>query len=341
MVRWSAGYLAEKGVEPPQARLDAEHLLAHAVGTTRLQLYLQFDRPLGPEELGRYKPLLLRRGRREPLQYVLGRGAFRELDLRVDRRVLIPRPETEQLVEAVLEWARARAGVQMSPRRRPPRGVLPWSADRIRDTADSTASSPTEAPSASVDGEAGSAEGARGGEIGAKGEALTALDVGTGSGCIALSLALEGPFGRVVATDASGGALELARENAVEAGVEGRVEFRQGSLFGPVAGERFDVIVSNPPYVAQAEAGELQPEVRDHEPAEALFAGRSGLEVLELLVDSAPEHLRERGLLALEVGLGQARTVVERLRATRSFPDPRIRMDLAGRPRIVLAELDH
>jgi release factor glutamine methyltransferase len=282
LILWSAGYLGEKGVE--QGRLDAEHLLAHALGTTRLQLYLQFDRPVDAGELAAFKPLLLRRAKREPLQYVMGRAAFRELELAVDRRVLIPRPETEVLVDVVLEWARI--------------------------------------------------EGQRSGR-----EDFSALDLGTGSGCIALSLLTEGPFARVVATDASPDALAVASANALKAGLSDRLDARTGSLWEPLAAdERFDVIVSNPPYVGQEEAAALEPEVRDWEPSSALFAGVGGLDLVSAIVAGAAERLCPGGLLALEVGLGQAGPVAEMLSAAGGFGEPRVRRDLTGRPRIVCAE---
>lgn len=279
LILWSAQYLSERGVE--HGRLDAEHLLAHALGTSRLQLYLQFDRPLDAAELAAFRPLLLRRSKREPLQYVVGRAAFRNLELAVDRRVLIPRPETEVLVEAVLEWARAH----------------------------------------SVAGP------------------LSALDVGTGSGCIALALLTEGPFERVVATDASADALAVAAANAAAAGCSDRWDGRLGSLWEPLRPEeRFDVIVSNPPYVARAEASDLQPEVRDWEPEAALFAGPEGLDVLRALAAGAADRLRPGGLLALELGLGQAERMGEAVRSASGFGEPRVRRDLAGRPRILLAQ---
>ncbi len=277
MMRWSGEYLEEKGVE--KGRLDAEHLLAHALGLARLNLYLQFDRPLTAEELDRFRPLLRRRARREPLQYILGRAAFRELDLRVDPRVLIPRPETEVLVQEILDWA----------------------ADEGR-------------------------------------QGLEALDVGTGSGAIALSLAVEGPFRRVVATDASREALEVAAENRAEAGLEERVELREGSLFEPLAAdEGFDVVVSNPPYVAEVEAGDLEPEVAEWEPRGALFGGPDGLAVLRALVAGAGGRLRPGGLLALELGAGQAGPMVRAVEEQGSWDDVRVRKDLAGRERVLLA----
>ena len=276
MMEWSGEYLEGKGIT--RGRLDAEHLLADVLGLGRLDLYLQFDRPLVAAELDRYRPLLKRRAKREPLQYILGRAAFRELDLEVDERVLIPRPETEILLDEVLEWAAAHAGEQ-----------------------------------------------ARG------------LDLGTGCGAIALSLVLEGPFELVVATDTSAAALEIARRNAEASGLADKVEFRLGSYFDPVAeGEVFDLVVSNPPYVAEGEAPSLEPEVREWEPGEALFAGPDGLGALRAIVAGAGSHVRPGGLLALEVGAGQAGPVVAMLEDTGEYVDVRVRRDLAGRERMVL-----
>ena len=275
IIRWSGEWLGERGVE--SGRLDAEHLLAHALGTTRLQLYLQYDRPLDPGELAAFRPLLRRRGAREPLQYIVGRAAFRHLDLLVDPRVLIPRPETEELVQIVLDWAADRSG-------------------------------------------------------------LDALDVGTGSGCIALSLLAEGPFERVVATDVSAEALEVARLNAEGAEVSEGWECREGAGLSPVLeGERFDVVVSNPPYVPARDSADLQPEVRDWEPAGALFAGDDGLSVLDALVASSADVLRSGGLMAVEVGLGQAEVVRGRIEAQGGFEGARVHRDLTGRPRFVTA----
>lgn len=277
LMRWSGEYLEGKGIG--RGRLEAEHLLAGALGVGRLQLYLQFDRPLTAEELDRFRPLLRRRAEREPVQYILGRAAFRELDLKVDRRVLIPRPETEVLVDEVLAWARATGR-----------------------------------------------------------EDLSAMDLGTGSGAIALSLAGEGPFARVVGTDVSPDAIEVARTNAVGAGLEDRVEFREGSLYEALgAEERFDVVVSNPPYVTDAEMEKLEPEVRAWEPAAALSGGPDGLAVLRPIVAGAGSHLEDGGLLALEVGADQSGSVVTRLEAEGGYEDVRVRRDFTGRERMVLA----
>ena len=275
LVGWTAGWLGEKDFH--NARLNAALLLAGTLGMKRLDLYLQHDRPLRPEELAEFKARLLRRAKREPLQYIEGTAAFRDLVLRVDPRVLIPRPETEVLVQAVLDWAAGK-------------------------------------------------------------DALAALDVGTGSGAIALSLATVGPFARVVAVDVSEDALEVARENHRAAAPASAADFRLGSLYDAVAGETFDVIVSNPPYVGEEERASLDAEVRDHEPALALFAGVGGLEVIAPLVAGAAAHLNAGGLLAMEIGAAQAEAVCALIRATHAFADPRVRRDYAGRDRIVTAE---
>ncbi len=275
LTRWSGGYLQEKGLE--NGRLDAELLLAQVLDTNRLDLYLQFDRPIHATELDRFKGLLLRRAAREPLQYILGTTAFRELEIRTDSRALIPRPETEILVGEVLEWAEK------------------------------------------------------------KDRELTGLDVGTGSGVIALSLLTEGPFSSFVGIDSSQDAMELARENVRGLKLEERMEVRRGALFEPLRPhERFDVIVSNPPYIPEGERGGLQPEVRDWEPAQALFAGSDGLAVLLPLVQGAPSHLNPGGLFGAEVGEGQAGKLAQALRETGAFDQVWIRPDLAGKERIVL-----
>lgn len=277
MVLWSAHYLQEKGV--PGARLDAEHLLADTLGVPRLELYLQHDRPLEASELAAFKPRLRRRARREPLQYVLGEAAFRQMDLAVDQRVLIPRPETELLAGQVLAWAAGRAA---------------------------------------------------GG--------LRALDLGTGCGALALALATEGDFDRIVATDTSRDALKVASMNHGQYHDGAPVEFRAGSLYEPVGrDERFDVIVSNPPYIPSSELEGLEPEVRDWEPRRALEAGTDGMQVLAPLIGGAPRHLGPGGLLALEVGADQAAPVTRRIEETGAFARVRVVPDLAGRERMVLA----
>lgn len=252
-------------------------LLAGVLGLKRLDLYLQFDRPLTAEELSEFKARLRRRLHHEPLQYIEGVAHFRGLQLQVDSRVLIPRPETEVLVDQVLAWAAGR-------------------------------------------------------------ERPTVADVGTGSGAIALSLLQEGDFSRVVATDISREALDLAEQNARTLAEHGTVEFRQGRTLEPLAGELFDIIVSNPPYIGTRESAQLPTDVREWEPHAALFAGDDGLEIVRELIDHAADHLLPRGLLALEIGEGQGEEVAALVRASPSYGEPAIRQDLTGRDRFLLVE---
>jgi release factor glutamine methyltransferase len=271
----SADYLAGKGID--SARLDAEHLLAHALGLGRLQMYLQHERFLEAGEVERFRPLLRRRGLREPLQYILGRQGFRELDLEVGPGVLIPRPETEQLVEVVLSWAKGRTDLEL-------------------------------------------------------------LDVGTGSGAIALSLLMEGPFRVGVGTDQSSAALEFAVRNRDTVGMKSRLALRCGRLFEPLEeGERFDLVVANPPYVAEGDRTALQPEVVDWEPEQALFAGPDGLALYREIIPGAVAALRPGGLLAVEVGDGQAGRVVDLVDETAEYGEASVHKDLAGKDRIVAA----
>jgi release factor glutamine methyltransferase len=216
----------------------------------------------------------------EPRAYVEGIAGFRLLDLVVDRRVLIPRPETEGLVERVLSWSGARCAV--------------------------------------------------------RGELLTVLDLGTGSGCIALSLAMEGRFARIVATDVSQEALAVARLNAARVRPERLPEFRLGAFFAPVGGEQFDVIVSNPPYIAAGEYAELDPSVRDFEPRLALESGADGLAHTRAILDAAPDHLEPGGLVALELDSRRAEPAAAIARA-RGFRDVRVERDVFDRPRFLLA----
>ncbi len=268
--------LAPSGADA--ASHDARFLLAGVLGTSPGQLALRRERYLSAGEWALFLERLARRARGEPLQYIEGRAAFRGLSLRVDRSVLIPRPETEQLVDCVLEWCRGKEG-------------------------------------------------------------LVGLYLGTGSGAIALSLAVEGPFAKLVAVDISPEALNLARVNTAEAGVTGKVDLRRGSLFEPLRpDERFHVVVSNPPYIADDEAGSLPKEVRDWEPAVALYAGPTGLEFIAPIIDAAPRHLEDDGLLALEVTPGVADAAVERLRERSAYGKPWIIEDLAGQRRVLMAE---
>lgn len=258
-----------------EARLKAELLVAHVLGIGRLDLLGQGTLSADPGQRARLQALASRVAAGEPLQYVLGETAFYGRWFTTDRRALIPRPETEELVHAVLEdtdlWCRQQP-------------VL--------------------------------------------------VDVGTGTGCIALSLAAERPAARVLAVDLSPAALELARENERRLGLAGRVEWRAGDLLAGFAPGSADAVVSNPPYVASAEIDTLALEIRAHEPRSALDGGADGLRLVARLVEEAFAVLRADGRLWLEIGDGQAEAV-RRLLAARGFGRTRVRRDLGGHERIV------
>lgn len=278
VIRWSGEYLTKKGVE--KGRLNAEHILAHVLRAKRLQLYLDFDRPLDEAELDRFRPLLRKRAARQPLQYLLGTAQFRDLELAVDRRVAVPRPETEYLIDVLQEVA---------------------GRSRVFDAA---------------------------------------LDVGTGSGAIALTLAAEGLARAVVATDLSAAALDVARGNARAAGLA-EVEFRAGDLLEPVEGRTFDLVLSNPPYLTEAEWLRAEPEVRDWEPRVAMVADESGLAVIRRLIGGLEGVLRPGGWVGLEVGSTQAGRVAAMLEGRPGLRAVQVHDDLAGRRRYVFARRPH
>ena len=252
----------------PSPLVDAEWLLAHALGVTRTDLYADGDHSLASANEQSFRELVTRRAQREPLAYVLGEWGFRRLTLRVDSRVLIPRPETESLVERCLELLDG----LLEPR---------------------------------------------------------VLDVGVGSGAIALAIADEHPGARVVATDNSPGALAVADENRRRTGLRGRVELVRGELFAGLDGS-FDLVVSNPPYVAPDEVDGLEPEVSRYEPREALVACGA----TEAIAEQARSRLASGGSLVLETGDGKAGAVAELLTGL-GYEEVSIGEDLAGRERVV------
>jgi release factor glutamine methyltransferase len=277
VLRWAADDFRARGIDA--ARLDAELLLARALSATRIQLIVDAKRPLEPAELARFRELVKRRRTFEPIAYILGEREFYGRAFRVDRRVLVPRPDTEALVEVGL--ARTRR-VSMSMR---------------------------------------------------------ALDLCTGSGCVAVTLGRERPTATVIGTDASEAALAVARDNALRLGAY-NVGFRAGDLFEAAPpGCRFDLVAANPPYVPAGDIATLQPDVRDHEPRAALDGGDDGLRVLGRVVAGAPRHLAPEGVLAVEVGAGQAPAVVELL-ARAGFADVRTQRDYAGIERVVSGVLE-
>lgn len=277
VLRWTIGRFERHGVE--SARLDAELLAAQAFARTRVELYTHFDQPLGDVELAAYRALVQRRLDGESVAYILGRKEFWSLDLLVDARVLVPRPDTETLVEKALELLQG---------------------------------------------------------MGADGRALRVADIGTGSGALALALKKERPGDEIVAVDVSPEALAVAGENARRLGLD--VAFLRGDLVEPLAPlAPFDLLASNPPYIPSRDIAGLSPEVR-REPHLALDGGEDGLALVRRLATDARKVLAPSGVLAMEIGAGQAALVMEILRS-QGYTRIGSRRDLAGIERVVFGHL--
>jgi release factor glutamine methyltransferase len=275
VVRWTTARFSERGMGTP--RLDAELLVAHVLSLPRVQLYVQFERTLAPEELAALRDLIKRRQAGESIAYLTGRKEFWKLELAVDARVLVPRPDTETLVEEAL----ARLGEPGEPVERTPPRIA---------------------------------------------------DVGTGSGALALTLAKLRPTAAVFAGDVSAAALEVARGNAERLGAA--VTFVEGDLGAPLAAHApFSLIVANLPYIPSGDLASLPADVRS-EPMLALDGGADGLDLVRRLVADAPALLAPGGVLALEIGAGQAEAT-RALLAAAGFTDVQARKDLAGVERVV------
>lgn len=265
----TTAYFQKRGIENP--RLNAEHLLAHSLGRKRLDVYLEFERDLAEPELAPIRELVRRRGQNEPLQHLLGTVEFCGNVFLCDKRALVPRPETEELVELL----------QLAIRN--PQSAM--------------------------------------------------VDVGTGSGVIALSLARKFPEAKIIATDISEEALLLARENAARLQID-QVEFRKCNLLENVDG-KFDLIVANLPYISRHDRQQLAAEVL-RDPEVAVFAGEKGDEMIRQLIETAPAHLNAGSLLALEIGLGQEPALIEFLRQ-KNYGDIEAKNDYSGRTRFLFA----
>jgi release factor glutamine methyltransferase len=268
----TTAYFTKRGIENP--RLNAEHLIAHVLKMSRLELYLEFETKLNETELAQLRGLVRRRAQGEPLQHLLGTVEFCGQTFAIDRRALVPRPETEELVELVAS------------------------------------------------------------EVGDQKSEIRIVDVGTGSGVIALSLAKHFPAAEVFAVDISDDALALARENAERLGLSERIHFRKSDLLESLP-ERFDLIVANLPYVSMQDRQSLAREVL-HDPEVALFAGETGDEIVRLLIAQAPSHLNPGGLLALEIGINQAEGLSDFLRQ-KNYHDIEAKKDYSGITRFLLA----
>lgn len=310
LIKWTTSYFDKKGIASP--RLEAELLLADVLDCPRIRLYVDFEKAVPPEKLATYREFVKRRAEaREPLQYILGHSQFIDLWLKVSPAVLIPRPETEILAL----WAVERLKERVPPPSPPP-----------PPPADATAQTETPVPPQSS---------------APLPPSLHALDLCTGSGCLALYMASKVPQASVIATDISAAALALAAENAATLKLAERVVFRQGDLFGALQAEEkgtFDVAVANPPYVDPAVSATLAPEVRDHEPREALYSEGGGLGLVRRILAEAGEWLRPGGWLGMELGQGQADEVRRLAEDAGCYSGVEIREDHAKLLRYVLAQ---
>jgi len=297
-----------RAAQIPSHTLATELLLMHALCRDRAWIYSHPGEPVDSATAEKFLALIARRSAGEPVQYLIGKQEFWGLEFEVTPAVLIPRPETEHVMEVALERLGER-GIKIHL------------------------------------------------DTGAPREKLQVADVGTGSGCLAVALAWELPHAEVFATDISAPALEVARRNAARHGVADRIHFVQCDLLSGLentalssvgarhavpasapGGSMFDLIVSNPPYIAHNEADELQREVRDHEPHAALFGGPTGIEMYQRLIDQARGLLRDRGVLVLELGHDSAERVRAIFDAQPEWSNVAITMDLAGIPRVLAAE---
>jgi release factor glutamine methyltransferase len=308
----------------PSPRMNAELLLMFTLDCDRAYLYAHPERELNGEELGRYEAALGERARGVPAQYITGHQEFWGMDLIVSPAVLIPRPETEHVVEAVLGLAGSGFGDAGS---RGPHGIKPSFLSGGSGTAGSRALRKNNHDSEAVVERAGGREGPP------HTIPLRIADVGTGCGCIALALAKELPGTEIYATDFSAAALEIACANAARLGFNGRIEFRQTDLLAGLTSD-FDFVVSNPPYVGESEEDQVQLEVRRYEPRSAVFAGPTGVEVIARLIPQALGALRPGGWLILEIS-GTIASAVQALLL--SWEDVRVISDLQSIPRVVQA----
>ena len=277
LIQWTTNYLKCHNI--PSSRLDAELLLGYVLKKSRLQLYLNFDMPVFQETLSVFRELIKRRAGHTPLSYLTNQKEFMSLAFYVDSRVLIPRPETEILVETVLK--------QQSGKRR-------------------------------------------------------LIDIGTGSGSIAVSLATNLPDWEIVATDLTADVLEVARKNAVIHGCTERITFLQGNLFAPVKtleNRSFDWIASNPPYISSKDFPTLPTDIRDHEPKTALIAGCDGLNIIRQIITGAPQFLNPDGRLILEIGNNQSEQVRNLIQSNPAYNDCQVIADYSGLERIIVASL--
>ena len=297
---------AQSGIDTPH--LDAEVLMAHVIGMPRLHTISHPGQRLREEQLAAFRAVVERRAKREPLAYITGEKEFWGLSFEVTPAVLVPRPETETLVEVALAQLRGE-----------------WEGEAPAEPGHPAPAGPM----------AGTAPGHDGG-------GLVIADIGAGSGCVAVALAVELPDAVICATEVSPAAAEVARRNAAKHQVEARVTVLEGDLFEPIPVEvrgRLDAVVSNPPYIPSAEINSLQPEIEEYEPRAALDGGREGMTYHWRMLDAARGWLKPGGWVHLEVGGSQALQVAEHAR-TRTYVGTRATTDLAGIERVVSCKYD-
>ena len=282
LLDWTGGFLSRKGVAG--SRLAAEMLLAHVLNLPRIGLYTSHDRELSADELARFRGLVKRAAEHEPVQYLTGVAHFYNLEFKVTSAVLIPRPDTETLVENAVR--------------------------HLKLAADTGVEQP-----------------------------LRVLDLCTGSGCVAVTLARQLPTANVVAIDVSDEAAAVARQNVDLLGVIDRVDVRVGDLFAPVAGELpFAVVVANPPYIPSGDIAALDRNVRDYEPRLALDGGADGLDLHRRILAAAPDHLASGGRLFVEMQFDQGPRLREIASASGDWADVQTLRDFEGRERVLYAK---
>lgn len=273
LLNWTVNYFKSKNIQ--SARLDAEVLLSHVLRQERIYLYVHFDEPMEQNELSKFREYVKKRAQHVPIAYIIGEREFMGLPFKVTKDTLIPRPDTEILVENVLN-----------------------NVDRDKE--------------------------------------IEIVDIGTGSGAIILSLLVNLPKAQGKTVDISSKAIEVAKENAVNLQVNDRCEFFIGDLFAPLNGSKFDVIVSNPPYIPQKDIATLEDDVKEYEPVSALTDGGDGLSYYRRLLSEGKAYIKENGFIALEIGIYQSEDV-KQIAMDNGWKDIKIIKDYAGIDRVVLA----
>lgn len=275
LLNWVTEYFTEKDIDSP--RLSAEMVLANVLGMQRIELYVNFDKTVTQPLLNKLRGLVKRAAENEPVAYLIGQAEFYSLPFKVNSDCLIPRPETELLVERAIEFLRMRQGEQ------------------------------------------------------------AVCDLCTGSGCIAITIAVNYANSKIVATDISEQALAIAAANAQLNKVQGKISFLQGDLLTPLSEEKFDLITCNPPYVTEEEYEQLDANVKDHEPKAALIAGADGLDYYRRLAESVEKFLKPGALLIMEIGNQQSQPVKELFEKTGCFSQVTVEKDFAGNDRVISA----